>query len=72
MSDEPTPQPGHVPLESWKAIAAYLSRDASTVMRCEKFEVLPVHRHRHLARSSVYAYPKELDVQYGGWPAVDA
>jgi Tol biopolymer transport system component len=49
------------PLESWKEIAAYLQRDVSTVIRWEKHERLPVHRHHHLSRSSVYAYPSELD-----------
>lgn len=48
-------------LDSWKAIAAYLNRDVRTVMRWEKSEQLPVRRHRHLTRSSVYAYPAELD-----------
>jgi Tol biopolymer transport system component len=48
-------------LESWKEIAAYLKRDESTVRRWERAEGLPVRRHRHLARSSVYAYPGELD-----------
>ena len=48
-------------LESWKEIAAYLNRDARTVRRWEHAEGLPVHRHRHLARSSVYAFPSELD-----------
>jgi Tol biopolymer transport system component len=48
-------------LESWKEIAAYLKRDESTVRRWERAEGLPVHRHRHLARSSVYAYSSELD-----------
>ena len=55
------PQPAEAPLESWKAIAAYLGRDARTVMRWEKSEGLPVRRHHHLTRSSVYAYPRELD-----------
>lgn len=49
------------PLDSWKAIATYLNRDVRTVRRWEAAEGLPVHRHRHLARSSVYAYPTELD-----------
>ena len=48
-------------LESWKAIAAYLKRDVSTLKRWEKSEGLPVHRHRHRVRSSVYAHPSELD-----------
>ncbi|MBI4478930.1 MAG: hypothetical protein HY651_02805, partial [Acidobacteria bacterium] len=49
------------PLESWKEIAAYLKRDTRTVRRWEKSERLPVRRHLHQARSSVYAYPSELD-----------
>lgn len=61
MTDQTTPTPAETPLESWKAIAAYLNRDARTVMRWEKSEGLPVHRHRHLARSTVYAFPSELD-----------
>src|ERR1019366_8349339 len=48
-------------LESWKEIAAYLQRDVSTVRRWEKFEGLPVRRHEHRTRSSVYAIPAELD-----------
>ncbi len=50
-----------VPLTSWKEIAAYLQRDERTARRWEKFEGLPVHRHHHLSRSSVYAYPSELE-----------
>ena len=49
------------PLNSWKEIAAYLQRDVSTAMRWEKCEGLPVRRHHHQARSSVYAYPSELE-----------
>ncbi len=48
-------------LESWKEIAAYLQRDVSTVRRWEKHEGLPVRRHEHRTRSSVYAIPAELD-----------
>jgi Tol biopolymer transport system component len=48
-------------LESWKEIATYLGRDVSTARRWEKQEQLPVHRYLHQARSSVYAYPSELD-----------
>jgi type IV secretory pathway component VirB8 len=47
-------------LDSWKAIAAYLKRDESTVRRWEK-EGLPVHRHMHLKKASVYAYSSEID-----------
>ena len=49
------------PLDSWKEIAAYLQRDVSTVMRWEKTEALPVHRHQHGSRASVYAFRGELD-----------
>lgn len=48
-------------LESWKEIAAYLQRDAKTARRWEKEEGLPVHRHNHNSRSSVYAYPDQID-----------
>jgi Tol biopolymer transport system component len=56
---------GEIPLESWKEIAAYLKRDISTLKRWEKSEGLPVHRHLHLSRSSVFAYPNELDDWWG-------
>jgi len=52
---------GERPLESWKEIAAYLQRDARTARNWEKEEGLPVRRHSHKSRSSVYAYPAELD-----------
>ncbi len=48
-------------LDSWKAIAAYLNRDVTTVQRWEKREGMPVHRHVHAKRGSVYALPEELD-----------
>src|SRR5215469_8433242 len=48
-------------LESWKEIAAYLKRDVTTVRRWEKREGLPVHRHRHRALGSVYAWTVEID-----------
>jgi TolB-like protein/thioredoxin-like negative regulator of GroEL len=51
---------GSVRLDSWKAIAAYLKRDESTVRRWEK-EGLPVHRHVHAKKASVYAFPSEID-----------
>jgi Tol biopolymer transport system component len=60
MSEHDAPKP-ETPLDSWKEIAAYLQRDARTVRRWEQDEGLPVHRHQHRARSSVYAYPSELD-----------
>lgn len=48
-------------LDSWKEIAAYLKRDVRTVQRWETGEGMPVHRHTHMQRSSVYAYSGELD-----------
>src|SRR6202158_3669885 len=49
-------------LDSWKEIASYLGRDVTTVQRWEKREGMPVHRHVHDKRGSVYAYGSELDV----------
>ncbi len=48
-------------LDSWKEIAAYLNRDVTTVQRWEKREGMPVHRHLHEKRGSVYALTEELD-----------
>lgn len=48
-------------LNSWKEIGAYLGRDARTAQRWEKEERLPVHRHSHKSRASVYAFPGEID-----------
>jgi TolB-like protein/Flp pilus assembly protein TadD len=48
-------------LDSWKEIAAYLKRDVTTVQRWEKREGMPVHRHLHDKRGSVYALAPELD-----------
>ena len=47
-------------LDSWKEIAAYLKRDESTVRRWEE-EGLPVHRHAHKKKASVFAYKPEID-----------
>src|SRR6266849_5217709 len=48
-------------LDSWKEIASYLKRDESTVRRWEK-EGLPVHRHVHKRKATVYANKSEIDV----------
>lgn len=48
-------------LDSWKAVAAYLKRDVTTVQRWERREGMPVHRHIHNKRGSVYALTSELD-----------
>src|SRR5262249_3967079 len=52
-------------LESWKEIAAYLRRDVKTAQRWEQREGLPVHRHRHGALGSVYAFEDDIE----GWRA---
>ena len=48
-------------LEGWKAIATYVGRDVRTVNRWEADEGLPVHRHVHRRRGTVYAFQSELD-----------
>ena len=47
-----------VPLEGWKAIAAYLGRSVKTVQRWEEEKNLPVYRHDVLG---VGAYPSALE-----------
>jgi len=56
----PSGGPSEKRLDSWKEIAAYLNRDVTTVQRWEKREGMPVHRHLHDTRGSVYALPSEL------------
>jgi TolB-like protein/Flp pilus assembly protein TadD len=48
-------------LDSWKEIATHLKRDVTTVQRWERYEGMPIHRHVHEKRGSVYAYSCELD-----------
>jgi TolB-like protein/Tfp pilus assembly protein PilF len=57
----PSQGPPEGRLDSWKEIAAYLNRDVTTVQRWEKREGMPVHRHLHDKRGSVYALHSELD-----------
>jgi Tol biopolymer transport system component len=68
--NESDARPGEAPLESWKEIGAYLQRNAVTARRWEKEEGLPVHRHSHKSRASVYAYPSEIDAWRAGRKAV--
>src|SRR6266853_203358 len=59
-----TPGSGEPPgkkLDSWGEIASYLGREVRTVQRWERTEGLPVHRHEHKKKSTVYAYSGELD-----------
>jgi TolB-like protein/tetratricopeptide (TPR) repeat protein len=51
-------------LVSWKEISAHLGREVRTVQRWERTEGLPVHRHEHLKKSTVYAYAGELDAWF--------
>ncbi len=48
-------------LDSWKEIAAHLKRDVRTLFRWEAQENLPIYRHGHKKRSTVYAFRSELD-----------
>ena len=48
-------------LDSWGEIASYLGREVRTVQRWERNEGLPVHRHEHKKKSTVYAFAGELD-----------
>jgi TolB-like protein len=48
-------------LDSWKEIAAYVSRSVRTVRRWEARNGLPVHRIGNQKGGSVYAYKHELD-----------
>ena len=57
----PSERPSEERLDSWKEIAAYLGRDVTTVQRWEKREGMPIHRHLHDKRGSVYALSAELD-----------
>ena len=61
-----TPGPKGSPLPdkklvSWKEIATHLGREVRTVQRWETTEGLPIHRHEHQKKSTVYAYAGELD-----------
>jgi Tol biopolymer transport system component len=53
-------------LDSWKKIASYLKRDVTTVQRWERREAMPVHRHLHDKRGSVFAFRSELDLWWEG------
>jgi len=59
MSDDASPLDER--LEGWKEIALFVKRDESTARRWEREEGLPVRRHEHRKRSSVYAYRRELE-----------
>jgi hypothetical protein len=56
----------HDRLESWKQIAAYLNKSERTVRRWHELEGLPIHKHQHRQRGSVWAYRAELDQWFAG------
>ncbi len=64
-SQEPTTPPSEhsseKPLQGWKEIAAYLERDVRTARRWEKTASLPIRRYHEDRRSSVYAFPSEIE-----------
>jgi TolB-like protein/Flp pilus assembly protein TadD len=60
---EGSPLPGKK-LVSWKEIAGHLGRETRTVQRWEKTEGLPIRRHEHQKKSTVYAYTSELDAWF--------
>src|SRR5262245_40477269 len=66
----PAETPGDERLDSWKEIAAYLRREVRTLHRWEAQEGLPIHRHLHKERGSVYAYKSELDSWWNNRRAV--
>ena len=55
-------------LDSWKAIAEYLHRDVSTVMRWGRERKLPVHRVPGGKGHSIFGYREELEAWMAGQP----
>ena len=47
-------------LDSWKEIAVFLNRGIRTAQRWERDEDLPIHRHRHNRRGTVWAFASEV------------
>jgi TolB-like protein/lipoprotein NlpI/predicted DNA-binding transcriptional regulator AlpA len=66
--EQPTPDKK---LVSWKEIAAHLGREVRTVQRWEKSEGLPVRRHEHLKKATVYAFASEVDEWFRNRQPVD-
>lgn len=59
-------------LSSWKEIAAYFGKDERTVKRWEATRGMPVRRLPRGSRSSVFAYPSELEAWLRGDPPESA
>src|SRR6266403_2194543 len=57
----PSERPPEDRLDSWKESAACLKRAVTTAERWEKREGMPVRRHLHDTRGSVYASRADLD-----------
>ncbi|MBL8230508.1 MAG: PD40 domain-containing protein [Bryobacterales bacterium] len=53
-------------LDSWKQIAAYLNKSERTVRRWHEAEGLPVHKHQHKQKGTVWAYQAEIDAWLHG------
>lgn len=47
-------------LDGWKEIAFFLNRGIRTVQRWERAEGLPIHRHHHSKRGTVWAHATEI------------
>jgi predicted DNA-binding transcriptional regulator AlpA len=73
-SPDPAEQRHDQRLDSWKAIAQYLGRDRSTVIRWERDSGLPVRRIPGGNGRSVFAYVSEIDewLAASGMPGADA
>lgn len=61
--DTPVPR---LRLVSWKEIAGYLKRSPRTVSRWEREEGLPVRRHLHHKKETVYAFTDKIDAWLKG------
>jgi tetratricopeptide (TPR) repeat protein len=59
-------------LVGWKEIAAHLGKTDRTVKRWGKSRGLPIHRVPGVAKTSVYAYPAELDRWLESAGAIDS
>ena len=55
------PEESSARLDSWKEIATYLKRDPRTVRRWERQEGLPVHRHLHGKKATVYGLTHQIE-----------
>jgi len=68
---DPAPT-NETPLQGWKEIAGYLKRDQRTARRWELIEGLPIRRLSSHRRSSVYAYPSEIEAWRTNRPSTAA